>query len=306
MSARAKYPDAFDCIVVGAGPAGLLAATYLGRYRRRVVVADAGDSRARRIPRINNCPGFPDGISGRDLLARLREQAALYGARFFDRAVESIERTEAGFAADCGAVRLRAPRLLLATGVVDLIPDLPEIDKNIDRGTLRLCPVCDGFEAVDKKIAVFGISDHALREAVFLRTYSPNVTLLANDPDQVPAHIRAGAGKAGIGICDNAGDIQSGSGGYEALLRDGEKRPFDVIYPALGCNVRSELAVAVGVQRDEAGHILVGPHQRASVDGIFAAGDVVHSLNQIAVAFGQAATAATAIHNSLGAEDVKE
>lgn len=77
MDDHSKNREQFDCIIIGGGPAGLLAATYLGRFHRRVLVADATDGRARDIPRINNCPGFPDGISGRDLISRLREQATL-------------------------------------------------------------------------------------------------------------------------------------------------------------------------------------------------------------------------------------
>lgn len=292
--------EVFDCIVIGGGPAGLLAATYLARFRRRVLVADAGESRARRIPRINNCPGFPEGIGGRELLARLRAQAARYGAEFVDGPVTAIARGAAGFTASCGARQPEAPRLLLATGVVDILPDLPEIEANIARRTLCLCPVCDGYEARGKRIGVIGSDAHALREATFLRTYSDRVSLLAGAPPAAP--VRAGAAQAGIAICEGVAGMVSGARGYEALMRDGARHAFDVVYPALGCDVRSGLAAGLGIRRDGQGHVCVGPHQETSVAGIHAAGDVVHSLNQIAVAFGQAATAATAIHNGLAGE----
>lgn len=289
----------WDCIVIGGGPAGLLAATYLARFRRKVLVADAGDGRALRIPQINNCPGFPDGISGRELVARLRRQAARYHVRFIDCPVERIERADEGFTARCETQTLSAKRLLLATGVVDLAPELPEIEKNIERRALCLCPVCDGYEAIDKKIGVIGCTDHALREAVFLRSYSAHVSILANEPEDLSSAIRSKATRAGVTLLDTVDDIVSGRTGYEVMLRNGTQHEFDVIYPSLGCDVRSELALELGILCDQNGHIRVGPHQQTSIEGIHAAGDVVQSLSQIAVAYGQAATAATAIHNSL-------
>jgi thioredoxin reductase (NADPH) len=291
--------EIFDCIIIGGGPAGLLAATYLARFRRKVLVADAGDGRALRIPRINNCPGFPIGISGRELVSRMRQQAARYQAGFIDHPVERIECTDQGFAALCGSRMLRTKRLLLATGVVDLAPNLPEMDRNIERRALCLCPVCDGYEAIDRKIGVIGCDEHALREAIFLRTYSNQISILMNDPDHIPTELRAKADRMGIVIVDTVDDIVSGPAGYEVILRTGAKVAFDVIYPALGCDVRSELAGALNALRDDDGHIGVDHEQQTSVLGIYAAGDVVRSLNQIAVAMGQAATAATAIHNSL-------
>jgi thioredoxin reductase (NADPH) len=269
--------EIWDCIVIGGGPAGLLAATYLARFRRKVLVADAGDGRALRIPQINNCPGFPDGISGRELVARLRRQATRYHVRFIDCPVERIERTDEGITARCETQTFSAKRLLLATGVVDLAPELPEIERNIERRALCLCPVCDGYEAIGKKIGVIGCTDHALREAVFLRTYSAQVSILVNEPEDLSSAIRSEATRVGVTLLDTVDDI----------------------YPTLGCDVRSELAVELGILCDQNGHIRVGPHQQTSIEGVHAAGDVVQSLSQIAVAFGQAATAATAIHNSL-------
>lgn len=291
--------EVLDCVVIGGGPAGLLAATYLARYRRRVLVADAGDGRAMRIPRINNCPGFPIGISGRELVARLRQQAVRYGAQIIHGRAEAIIPDNGHFTVRCGTRMLNAKRLLLATGVIDRAPDLPEMDMNIERRALCFCPVCDGYEAIGKKIGVIGSDDHALREAMFLRTYSERITILTNDPGDMPARLRAEAAGACIAVLDMVDEIVSGASGYDVKLRDGTVDPFDVIYPALGCNVRSELAAELDIVRDDNGHIRVAHDQQTSVQGIYAAGDVVHSLNQIAVAMGQAATAATAIHNSL-------
>lgn len=88
----------WDCIIVGGGAAGLTAATYLGRFQRDVLLVDAGGSRLKRVPLTLNTPGFPDGIAGEELLARLQDQASRYGALFRAGAIEQIERASRGFA----------------------------------------------------------------------------------------------------------------------------------------------------------------------------------------------------------------
>src|SRR5688572_8899625 len=89
-------PELVDCLVVGAGPGGLVAATYLTRFHRRIAVVDAGSSRARWIPKSHNCPGFPFGVSGSDLLAKLRTQAEGYGARIIAGRITELRRNDEG------------------------------------------------------------------------------------------------------------------------------------------------------------------------------------------------------------------
>ena len=298
MTGEDESTDRYDCIIVGAGPAGLVAATYLARFRRRVVVIDGRQSRARRIPIIANCPGFPEGISGMELLARLREQALRYDVALVAGLAGRIEKVQGGFVVWCDARKLEASSVLLATGVVDVDPDMKDVGGNIARKALCLCPVCDGYEASGKKIGILGDDDHALREARFLKTFSHDVSLLVRDDAKISAELRSKAQEEGIAVIEGIGTIESGTGGL-VMVTPRQGTEFDVVYPALGCNVRSELGVGLGLELDELGHIVVGRKQETNVAGVYAAGDVVHSLNQIAVAFGQAATAATAIHNSL-------
>jgi thioredoxin reductase (NADPH) len=172
-----------DCLVIGGGPAGLTAAIYMARFRRNVLLLDSGASRAALIPRTHNYPGFVAGISGPELLADLRAQAQEYGAVLQQDTVAKLETGGSGFLARCEARTLTARTIILATGIVDEKPALPSLPEFIYRGGVRFCPICDGFEAMDKRIAVVGLAHRALKKALFLRTYSRDVIVLPLDRD---------------------------------------------------------------------------------------------------------------------------
>ena len=153
----ATAEDQLDCLVIGAGPAGLTAATYLARFRRRVALVSSGQSRARYIPVSHNCPGFPFGVSGTDLLAKLAVQAAHFGVETVDAHVQHIERDADGFRAYADDDQVWSARtLLLATGIVDKLPPVTHIEKGIADTVVRICAICDGYEAQDHRILVYG------------------------------------------------------------------------------------------------------------------------------------------------------
>ena len=171
-----------EVLIIGAGPAGLTAATYLARFRRRVLVADGGAPRACWIPVSHNLPGFPQGITGDAILRRMTEQALEFDAVIEPGRVEGLERDGDGFTARLNGRVVRARAVLLATGVVDHHPDLPGVERAIERALIRICPICDGYEAIDKAVAILGKDDQGVREAAFLRTYSNRVTLIHVGP----------------------------------------------------------------------------------------------------------------------------
>lgn len=297
MDHELKRDELLDCAVIGAGPAGLTAAIYLGRFRRQFAIIDAGNSRARLIPRSHNHAGFPDGIGGDELLSRMRRQAENYGARVIGGTVDAIERKSDGsFNVRWGNSHVRARTVLLATGVTDIEPELPGVTNAIRRGLVRHCPICDGYEASNRKIAVLGNSELSLREALFLRTYSAEVTVFPCCDVSVAAEF-APALEAGIRVVqDPISAIEFFDGGV--TITAGHRTSwFDVAYSALGCCIHSDLARGLGASITDAGSLIADRHQCTSVPGLFAAGDVVDSVNQISVAMGQAAIAATAIHN---------
>lgn len=288
-----------DCLVIGGGPAGLTAAIYLARYRRRVLVADGGSSRAALIPRSRNYPGFPSGVSGPDLLDTLRSQALRYEVPIRACHVVALRRDGGQFVAEMagGKESVAASFVILATGIVDTHPQLDGLERAVARGAVRYCPVCDAYEAQDRRIAVYGAGDDALHKAIFLRTYSRDVTWLL--PDRVAAPAQAAeAARAGVAVAGPVQHIACKGECIEAVT-PGSTMRFDILYPAMGCDVRAGLATALGAATAPAGTLEIDVHQQTSVDGLYAAGDVVSDLHQIAVATGHAAVAATRIHRRL-------
>ena len=295
--------DGPEVLIVGAGPAGLTAATYLTRFRRRVLVADSCAPRACWIPVSHNMPGFPEGITGEAILKRMTDQATEYGAVIEAGRVEGLTRDGDGFVARLNGRDLRVRAVLLATGVVDHHPDLPGVERAIERSLVRICPICDGYEAIDKAVAVIGDDDKGVREAAFLRTYSDRVTLIhIGSPEALTGQDELA--RLGIELIRAPIDnVRLEGDRVTALSWGGTFRAFDLVYSALGTSANAELARALDARIGEDGRLFVDPHQATSVKGLYAAGDVVRGLNQIAVASAEAAVAATAIHNALREAD---
>ena len=172
-----------DALIIGAGPAGLTAALYLARYRRTVRVIHDGRSRLLWVPRSRNVPGFPDGIVGRDLVAKMSEHAELYGAEIEEGRVVGLAELDerGGFAARLTSGELVEARgVILATGVdtARATLDAGDHDSAVQAGILRYCPICDGYEHRREKVAVLGSDKHGAAEAMFLRQYTSDVTLI--------------------------------------------------------------------------------------------------------------------------------
>ncbi len=297
--------EPLDALVIGAGPAGLTAAVYLGRFRRRFLVVDAGESRAAWIPTSHNLPGFPDGCGGEELLGRLRAQADRYGAQIRKGRVEALERREGVFEAVLeGGERIAARKVLLATGVIDSEPKLDAFRDGVRRGLVRICPICDGYEATDKRIGVIGDSEKAVREAQFLKTYSSDLAVIHVGEAELDAASRRTLGVEGIELIETPieGVLLEADDVVAMDFGKGEVRRFDTIYSALGSTPRATLAWDLGTDADPAGCLRVNEHQETSIKGLYAAGDVVRGLSQIAVAEGEAAIAAVDIHNRLSTE----
>ena len=291
-----------DCLIVGGGPAGLTAAIYLARFHMKIRLVDDGRGRAQSIPCTHNHAGFPGGISGRELIARMREQAQLYGAEIIDGFVTRLDKTEHGFCANWGSGPVNARTVLLATGVKNRRPPMDEDlhDDALARGLIRYCPICDGYEVTDKKVGVIGSDSHGVAEALFIRGYTPDVTLIAPDKAlEISDKDRGRLEEAGIAMVD--GPAQAVAIAEDCITVDTAEghHTFDSVYPALGSDTHTQLAEQVGARLNDQGCLGVDARQRTSVAGLYAAGDVVIGLDQISHAMGQAGVAATTIRNDL-------
>ncbi|QIK79695.1 NAD(P)/FAD-dependent oxidoreductase [Sphingomonas piscis] len=296
--------EPLDCIVIGGGPAGLTAAIYLARFHLDILVVDAGKSRASWIPCSHNHAGFPDGINGKELLERMRSQAQKYGAKIVQDRVTKLERDEGTglFTATWGSGSLQARTVLLATGVTNRRPQMDEDlhDEAMSRGLIRYCPICDGYEVTDKKVGVIGSDSHGVAEAIFIRSYTADVTLIAPDTAlQLNAEDQEKLEAAGIKAVN--GPAQAVAAAKDCIVIETAEGTytFDSVYPALGSDTHTQLAEMVGANLSNDACIKVDDHQRCSVPGLFAAGDVVLGLDQISHAMGEGGVAATTIRNDL-------
>lgn len=295
-----------DAIVVGGGPAGLTAALYLARFRRSVVLIDAGQGRIAKIPRSHNYPGFVDGIPGGTLLDTLRRQLRRYPVRVVHAAVERVERIErlgeaTGFRVEWPGGQATGRQLLLATGVTDIAPAMPHVREALETGALRYCPVCDAYEAIGCAVGVYADGPAGVGEAVYLRHFSGDITLFVEEGDAALSDDdRRRLTRAGIRWSRAPVDSIRREGARVVVQHGTERSVCDTLYCALGLQVHSGLAQALGAALDDTGYVEVDAHHATSVPGLYAAGDVAQGLNQIAVAAGGAAIAASAMHRALG------
>ena len=291
-----------DCLIIGGGPAGLTVAIYLARFHRKVLVVDAGSSRASLIPVSHNYPGFPDGISGSELLERLRAQVTHYGAAIISGEATALEKCNNVFKITINRKSFFAQKVLLATGISDHHPLIENWRDGVLKGRIRLCPICDAYDVTDKKIALISSMDCSLDHARFIRHYSGDVTLFCLPAAIELSHAaRLDLQNLGVSVVDEE---------VRAIASEGEERVkievhsgktffFDTVYIMLGEATSKHLATNLGARCGSMGRLEIDEHQCTTVDGLYAAGDIVSSLHQVSVAIGQAAIAATGIHNSL-------
>lgn len=295
-------PLVYDTLIIGGGPGGLTAAIYLRRFMRKVALFDKGRSRLSLVPVSHNYPGFPDGVAGTRLLDNLRCQLGRYDGQLTDGEILRLRIEDGAFVGEYDGGEVRALTVLLATGIADTGLPIESWRAAIACGAVRLCPVCDGFDVIDKKIAVVSSETNPIGHAMFMRSFSSNVTLFDRSKGAILSDDeRQQLQAAGVEYISAAVRDVSMSDAMKPILNtcDGASYEFDVMYPMLGETARSELAVQLGAETGDCGALVVDDFQCTNVPGLYAIGDVVRGLNQISVAAGQAAVAATRIHNTL-------
>lgn len=293
-----------DIIIIGAGPAGLTAALYAARFLRSTLVIHDSMPRAAQIPLTRNVPGYDAGVAGPDLLDRMSRHAEKCGARIVQGTVTDARREDGLFHLTAASGTTRSARaLILATGVKQNQPPLAGDvhQRAVDAGVLRYCPVCDGYEHRGERIAVLGCDASGAAEALFLAGYSSNVTLLPRRDVALSAEERRDLEQAGIHVLGDAVTRFEPTDRHMILHFGAGRAPlaFDVLYPALGVRPRNELAQRLGLETGASGTTAESSPFGTDIPGLYCAGDLVEGLDQISVAMGHGAVAATKAHNWL-------
>jgi thioredoxin reductase (NADPH) len=173
-------------------------------------------------------------------------------------------------------------------------------DDAVARGLVRYCPICDGYEVTDKKIGVIGSGGHGVAEALFLRSYTADLTLIAPDKAlSLKPQDNKKLKDAGIETVDGPAQAVAVSSDCIVVDTADGTYTFDSIYPALGSDTHVQLAEQLGATIAANRCIVVDRHMRTNISGLYAAGDVVIGLDQISHAMGQGGVAATTIRNDL-------
>jgi thioredoxin reductase len=291
-----------DCIVIGAGPAGLSAAVMLARYGRAVLVFDDNRPRNGRARSLHGFLGH-DGIAPSELLKRGRAEATRYGAQIIDRRVEQL-------ASDGGCFRVLAAEtyitrtVLLATGVHDVMPQIPGVT-DFYGTSVHHCPDCDGYEVRGKSVAVLGAGRRAIGLLKALSVWTEALTLLLNgQPNLRSIEDRRSIESFGVRtiptrVAALQGDIPTGRMNGIRFV-GGEFLPCDAMFFDLGTAPASTLHRDIGCDTDARTQLIkVGRDQQTSVPGVYAAGDITPDSHMVIVAAAEGAMAALQIHKSL-------
>jgi thioredoxin reductase len=294
----------WDCVIVGAGPAGLNAALVLGRARRRVVVLDDAQPRNYATHEMHGVLGH-DGLDPAELRARGRAELAGYGVEVVSAEVQDAEVLD-------GVVHLTSARrtdtartVLLATGMLDDVPDIPGF-AGVWGISAHTCPYCDGFEHRDERLAVLASGARGEHLAVLLRQWSDDVILLSNGPHDLAVDQRARVLALGIPIIETP--VVALEGDDDGRLRrvrldNGETLDRDALFFYVGWRLRNDVARRLGCRMHDDGSIAVDSEQATTVDRVYAAGNCAEPRALVPAAAGSGVTAAVSINVRLTFED---
>jgi thioredoxin reductase len=297
----------YDCIIIGAGPAGLSASLFLARYLRRTLTFHHNSPRNEYAHGIHGFLGH-DGIRPGELLARGRDEVASYGGLIIEACVNTVEKISSErfrVVADSEGTEPRAfeaRRLLLATGLRDLTPDCPGF-REFYGSSVHHCPDCDGYEVKDKRVAVLSRGNSAAGFTANLLTWTRHITLLS-DGDEISNDDRAKLAALDVAIRTEKIVALEGDTSTRQLQRvlfaEGEPLECDALFFNLGTELATDFHETLGCRLDpECGLVWVDDTQQTSIDGVYAAGDITPQSQLAVVAAAEGAMAAIHIHRSL-------
>ncbi|MEO5719567.1 MAG: NAD(P)/FAD-dependent oxidoreductase [Chthoniobacterales bacterium] len=300
-------PKERDAIIIGGGLAGLSAAIYLGRAERDTLVIDSGHSMAEWEPDVRNYLGFPKGIAGTELLKLGCRQAKAHGVEFKEDEIKSVRQREKGFTLRGRRISYHTNRLLIATGIFHLPPEIPGVRECLGH-SMFFCKDCDGYRVRGKRIAICGANDEAVEYALGMLSYSACVIVATNGKRprwsrrhtgwlkeyQIPVHQ------------EKITDVDHRSCQMRGLrLRGGHEVRIDYIFTTRGDVFHTRLAESLGARLDREGQIKVDQCMRTNVPRLYSAGCVTPANCQMIIAAGQGAAAAQAMNRDLFEESLR-
>jgi thioredoxin reductase len=287
-------------VIIGGGPAGLTCAIFLGRYRRRVLVIDAGCPRNYATDGVHGFLGH-HSIAPEELIKRGRAEAESSGVEFRDARVAKIERVGDVFEITAGEV-VRARRVVLAYGVKDTLPDIPEIEHYYGK-SVHHCPDCDGYESREQRIGVIAWGKPAVALALKMLQWTDDVVVFTHGHDREwddEEHSKLLAER--IEIKDERIVALEGKDGQvsAAVLATGERVAVGRLFFSIHVERSTTFAEDLGCEVDpKTPNVKVDEHRCTTVEGVWAVGDLVEGAQLVITAAADGAIAAIAINKSL-------
>ena len=295
-----------EVIIIGGGLAGLSAAIYLGRSRRDTLLIRSGHSMAKWESDVQNYLGFPEGVAGTELLERGRRQVQRYGVDMLEEEARALSKKNDVFQVETTGSFYETKRVLLATGLTHLPPDIPGVRECLGY-SLFFCKDCDAFRVQGKRIVVIGRNDEAVEYALAMLLFSPSV-MVATNGKAITWDKRHAEWLEEYRIAvrsERVTAVEHQDGRLSALtFAKGDRVEVDAVFVTRGDIYHTRLAEQVGAALDSEGQVAVDDKMRTSVPGLYAAGCVTPANCQMIIAAGQGAIAAQAINRDLFEESL--
>ncbi len=292
----------FDVIIIGGGPAGLSAAVYTSRAELKTLVLDEENKLLDKVEKIENYFGFPEGISGRELLKRGREQAEKFGTKVIKEKVLLVKASRDTYLVETTDSKYEGSSLIISPGIQHKRPTVDDIKAYEGQG-VSYCVTCDAPLFKGKKVGILGSKDLAVKEALELHDYTEDIKIYTNGKElKVGEEMRKKLREKDIPVVEKKIEGVKGDENFEGLLfKEGEEEMKGLMI-AEGTSGSIDFAKSLGI-RIEDDSLIVDKEQFSGLPGVYAAGDCTGGARQIGAAVGEGAKAALNLIDEIKGED---